>query len=122
LKGEDNSQAGQALATKPIPLSSIGRASTLSANWSAMKKKLGLACLFCREWKIACNQPSESNLDQTSSEWLLLVNMSSIIRYYLVNARGNFSNVNAQLSHDGDNIKGRNISQALPNQRWIYKA
>jgi hypothetical protein len=53
-----------------------------------------------------------------SSEWLL----PTIIGYYLVNVRSDFSNVNAQLSHDGDNIKGRDTSQALPNQRWVYKA
>ena len=41
----------------------VGRAGGITS--SATGKKLGLACLFCRERKIACGRPSESSPDQT---------------------------------------------------------
>lgn len=47
------------------PPSSIGRGGAFSSDRSSTGKKLGLACLFCRERKIACGRPSESNPDQT---------------------------------------------------------
>jgi len=47
---------------KRIPLPyGIGKTSTSSSTG----KKLGLACLFCREREIACGRPLESNPDQT---------------------------------------------------------
>lgn len=47
---------------KRIPLPyGIGKTNTSSCTG----KKLGLACLFCRERKIACGRPLESNPDQT---------------------------------------------------------
>jgi len=47
---------------KRIPLPyGIGKTSASSPTG----KKLGLACLFCRERKIACGRPLESNPDQT---------------------------------------------------------
>ncbi|XP_006455498.1 hypothetical protein AGABI2DRAFT_138604 [Agaricus bisporus var. bisporus H97] len=47
------------------PPRAVGRTSTFSADRPSTKKKLGLACLFCRERKIACGRPSESSPDQT---------------------------------------------------------
>lgn len=43
----------------------VGRSGGTSSRGSSAGKKLGLACLFCRERKIACGRPSESNPDQT---------------------------------------------------------
>lgn len=63
--------AGSAEASQDNPMKQIpppravGRTSTFSVDRPSTKKKLGLACLFCRERKIACGRPSESSADQT---------------------------------------------------------
>jgi hypothetical protein len=48
----------------PPPIT-IGKVRKMPSVGSSAGKKLGLACLFCRERKIACGRPSESNPDQT---------------------------------------------------------
>ncbi|KAF7762314.1 transcriptional regulator family: Fungal Specific TF [Agaricus bisporus var. burnettii] len=61
--------AGQDSPVKQIPPPrAVGRTSTFSVNRPSTKKKLGLACLFCRERKIACGRPSESSPDQTCNQ------------------------------------------------------
>ena len=58
------SRASKVKGTPPkrIPLPyGIGKTSASPSTG----KKLGLACLFCRERKIACGRPLESNPDQT---------------------------------------------------------
>ncbi|KXN88961.1 hypothetical protein AN958_06523 [Leucoagaricus sp. SymC.cos] len=50
------------------PPSAIGKLGIPSSHGSHTGKKLGLACLFCRERKIACGRPSESNPDQTCNQ------------------------------------------------------
>jgi hypothetical protein len=62
--GENHDQDFQRMKHIPPP-SGVGRTSTISEDRTSTKKKLGLACLFCRERKIACGRPSESNPDQT---------------------------------------------------------
>ncbi|KAF9444539.1 hypothetical protein P691DRAFT_334967 [Macrolepiota fuliginosa MF-IS2] len=50
------------------PPGAFRRGSGSSSGGSGSGKKLGLACLFCRERKIACGRPSESNPDQTCNQ------------------------------------------------------
>lgn len=61
LRGRISKLKGAPPKRIPLPYG-IGKTSGTSPSTG---KKLGLACLFCRERKIACGRPSESNSDQT---------------------------------------------------------
>lgn len=64
--GAKPSTASKSLPPKQIPPPCVinGGGGT-SSSGTMPGRKLGLACLFCRERKIACGRPSESNPDQT---------------------------------------------------------
>jgi len=68
------------------------------------QKRLSLACLFCRERKIACGRPSEDEPDQTCAYAIDFILMLAFLSHFLANVCVEISHVNTRRNRGEDSI------------------
>jgi len=61
---------------------------------AGVQKRLSLACLFCRERKIACGRPSKHEPDQTCAYAIHFILMLAFLSHFLANVCVEISHVN----------------------------
>jgi len=92
------------VASVPRPQSTTPPPRPHTPKKAGVQKRLSLACLFCRERKIACGRPSEDEPDQTCVYAIDFILVLAFLPHFIVNVCVEISLVNTRRSRDEDSI------------------